>query len=55
MQSYVTTYSSTTVAVESALRVITGENKARGKLPVDITDPDHPATVLYPIGTGLKK
>ena len=55
VQSYVATYSSTTVAVESALRVITGENKARGRLPVDITDPDHPDTVLYPFGTGLKK
>jgi len=55
VQSYVATYSSTTVAVESALRVITGENKARGRLPVDITDPDHPETVLYPFGTGLKK
>ena len=28
---------------------------ARGKLPVDITDPDDPDTVLYPIGTGLRK
>ena len=32
VQSYVATYSSTTVAVESALRVITGEKKARGNL-----------------------
>jgi beta-N-acetylhexosaminidase len=55
VQSYVATYSSTTVAVESALRVITGENKARGRLPVDITDPDHPNTVIYPLGTGRKK
>lgn len=55
VQSYLVTYSSTTVAVESALRVITGENKARGKLPVDIPDPDRPGTVLFPFGTGLKK
>ncbi len=55
VQSYLVTYSSATVAVESALRVITGENKARGKLPVDIPDPDEPGTVLYPFGTGLKK
>ena len=55
VQSYVATYSSTTVAVESALRVITGENRARGRLPVDITDPHHLDTVIYPIGTGLKK
>lgn len=55
VQSYVATYSSTTVAVESALRVITGENKAHGKLPVDITDPDSRTTVLHPFGTGLKK
>ncbi|HEU5485538.1 MAG TPA: glycoside hydrolase family 3 N-terminal domain-containing protein [Microlunatus sp.] len=53
--SYLATYSSTTVAVESALRVITGEKRARGKLPVDILDPDSPATVLYPFGTGLRK
>ena len=55
IESYLVTYSSTTVAVESALRVITGENKARGKLPVDIPDPDQPGTVLFPFGTGLKK
>jgi len=55
VQSYLVTYSSTTVAVESALRVITGENKARGRLPVDIPDPDQPGTVLFPFGTGLKK
>ncbi|HEY5787076.1 MAG TPA: glycoside hydrolase family 3 N-terminal domain-containing protein [Microlunatus sp.] len=55
VESYLVTYSSTTVAVESALRVITGENRARGKLPVDIPDPDRPGTVLYPFGTGLKK
>lgn len=55
VQSYVATYSSTAVAVESALRVITGENRAHGRLPVDITDPDDPDTVLYPFGTGLKK
>jgi beta-N-acetylhexosaminidase len=53
--SYLVTYSSTTVAVESALRVVTGENRARGKLPVDIPDPDRPGTALYPFGTGLKK
>jgi beta-N-acetylhexosaminidase len=55
IDSYVATYSATGVAVESALRVITGENRARGKLPVDITEPDSPGTVLYPFGTGLKK
>jgi beta-N-acetylhexosaminidase len=55
VESYLVTYSSTTVAVESALRVITGENRARGRLPVDIPDPARPGTVLYPFGTGLKK
>lgn len=54
IDSYIATYSNTTVAVESALRVITGENKARGKLPVDIPDPET-GEVLYPLGTGLKK
>ena len=54
IDSYIATYSSTTVAVESAVRVITGENRARGKLPVDITDPADPTSVVYPFGTGLR-
>jgi beta-N-acetylhexosaminidase len=54
IDSYLATYSSTSVAVESALRVITGENRARGRLPVDITDPEDPATIVYPFDTGLR-
>ena len=27
----------------------------RDRLPVDITVPDSPGTVLYPFGTGLRK
>jgi beta-N-acetylhexosaminidase len=53
IDSYLATYSSASVSIESALRVITGENPARGKLPVDITDPADPGTVIYPYGTGL--
>jgi beta-N-acetylhexosaminidase len=55
VDSFVATYSSTDVAVESALRVITGGNRARGRLPVDIADPEQPGTVLYPFGTGLRR
>ncbi len=55
VDSYLATYSSTSVAVESALRVITGEKRARGRLPVDITDPEDPDTIVYPYGTGLTR
>jgi len=53
IDSYLATYSCASVAIESALRVITGENPARGKLPVDIADPEDPGRVIYPCGTGL--
>ena len=42
-QSYLVTYSSTTVAVESALRVITGENKPAGSCPSTSRIPIGPA------------
>ncbi|HET9649321.1 MAG TPA: glycoside hydrolase family 3 N-terminal domain-containing protein [Microlunatus sp.] len=53
--SYLATYSSTAVAIESALRVITGAKRATGRLPVDIPDPDHPETIVYPFGTGQRR
>jgi beta-N-acetylhexosaminidase len=51
IDSYLAAYSSAPVAIESALRVITGGIRAHGKLPVDITDPENPHEVIHPYGT----
>ncbi|GAA1436161.1 glycoside hydrolase family 3 protein [Microlunatus lacustris] len=53
VQSYLVTYSTTPVAVESLARLLDGATTPRGKLPVDIPRADHPGTVLFPFGTGL--
>lgn len=52
-QTYVATYSYSPVAVEAAVRVLTGEVGPRGTLPVDIPVAGDPATVLHPFGHGL--
>lgn len=52
-QTYVATYSYSPVAVEAAVRVLTGEVGPRGTLPVDIPVAGDPATVLHPFGLGL--
>ncbi|MGA8977736.1 MAG: glycoside hydrolase family 3 protein [Pedococcus sp.] len=51
--TYLATYSYSPVAIESAVRVITGEVAPTGKLPVDIPVAGSPSTVLYPFGHGL--
>jgi beta-N-acetylhexosaminidase len=51
--TYLATYSYSPVALQSAVRVITGEVAPTGKLPVDIPTEDDPDTVLYPFGHGL--
>jgi beta-N-acetylhexosaminidase len=53
VQSYLVTYSSTPVALESVARLLDGSLRPRGTLPVDIPSATSPATVLYPFGTGL--
>ena len=53
VRTYLATYSYSPVAIESAVRVITGEVAPSGKLPVDIPVAGQPATVLFPFGFGL--
>lgn len=55
IESYLATYSPNAVAIESALRVIRGQNPARGLLPVDVVDPAAPDTIVHPFGTGLRR
>lgn len=52
-QTYLATYSYSPVALESAVRVITGEVSPTAKLPVDIPVAGDPDAVLYPFGFGL--
>ncbi|MEW1719385.1 glycoside hydrolase family 3 protein [Streptomyces sp. NPDC093109] len=47
------TYSWTDVEVRAAARVIAGQVRPRGRLPVPVQRADDPARVLYPIGHGL--
>ncbi|GAB3705593.1 glycoside hydrolase family 3 protein [Mariniluteicoccus flavus] len=51
--TYVATYSYSPVTPPSLVRVLTGESKPLGKLPVDIPVAGDPKTVLYPFGHGL--
>ncbi len=48
------TYSWTDVAVRAAARVLSGTVKPFGRLPVAVPRADDPASVLYPIGYGLR-
>ncbi|MFE9748797.1 glycoside hydrolase family 3 protein [Saccharothrix saharensis] len=52
-QTYLATYSHTEVSVESAVRVLYGENAPVGKLPVTIPVAGDPSTALHPFGHGL--
>jgi beta-N-acetylhexosaminidase len=52
-RTYLATYSYSPVAIESAVRVITGEVAPKGKLPVDIPVAGDPSTVLYPFDFGI--
>jgi len=53
VRTYLATYSYSPVAIESAVRIITGEVAPTGKLPVDIPVAGDPSTVLYPFGFGM--
>ncbi|MGC0377168.1 glycoside hydrolase family 3 protein [Streptomyces sp. SAI-229] len=48
------TYSWTDVELRAAARVIAGKVNPRGTLPVPVQRADDPATVLYPVGHGLR-
>ncbi|WP_336322553.1 glycoside hydrolase family 3 protein [Streptomyces lavendofoliae] len=47
------TYSWTDVELRAAARVIAGEARPEGRLPVPVQRADDPARVLYPVGYGL--
>ena len=51
--TWLATYSSTPVALESLSRVLFGEVRPEGKLPVNIPFADDPTMTRYPFGYGL--
>lgn len=51
--TWVATYSDKPVAMESLARVLLGEVRPTGKLPVPVPDPDAPGTERFPFGHGL--
>jgi beta-N-acetylhexosaminidase len=51
--TYLTTYSTTAISMESLARVLFGEVQPGGKLPVSIPSAGDPSTALYPFGHGL--
>ncbi|MEH0423579.1 glycoside hydrolase family 3 protein [Streptomyces sp. B21-083] len=53
VQAYLATYSWTDVELRAAARVIAGQVRPRGKLPVPVLRADDPTSMLYPIGHGL--
>jgi len=53
VRTYLATYSYRPVAIESAVRVITGEVAPTGKLPVDIPVAGNASSTLSPLGFGI--
>ena len=51
--TYLATYSTTAISVESLARVLFGEVQPAGLLPVAIPAAGDPGTALYPFGHGL--
>jgi beta-N-acetylhexosaminidase len=51
--SYLATYSTTAISVESLARVLFGEIQPGGLLPVSIPTASDPGATLYPFGYGL--
>ncbi|MFE7209161.1 glycoside hydrolase family 3 protein [Streptomyces sp. NPDC057611] len=51
--AYLAAYSWTDVELRAAARVIAGQVRPHGRLPVPVQRADDPAQVLYPIGHGL--
>lgn len=51
--TWLATYSSGAVSMESLTRVLFGEVAPSGRLPVPVPDPDRPGTDRYPFGHGL--
>jgi beta-N-acetylhexosaminidase len=53
VKTYLATYSYSPVAIESAVRVIVGEVRPSGRLPVAILAAGDPSTTLYAFGSGI--
>lgn len=53
VDGFIATYSYAPPALTSLAKVITGEIRPQGTLPVDIRSADDPAEILYPLGHGL--
>ncbi|WP_199431589.1 glycoside hydrolase family 3 protein [Qaidamihabitans albus] len=51
--TWVATYDWRSVTMASLAKVLFGETRPQGKLPVDVPAGDDPGTVLYPFGHGL--
>jgi beta-N-acetylhexosaminidase len=51
--TYITAYAYRPIALESAVRVITGQTQPSGRLPVTILRANDPTRALYPFGWGL--
>ena len=54
IESYLATYSATAPAITSVAKVLAGDLRPRGKLPVDIPRADDPSRILFPFGIGLR-
>lgn len=53
VRTYLATYGSRAVSLRALTRVLFGEVRPRGRLPVDIAAPGDPSTILFPFGHGL--
>ena len=53
VKTWLATYSSKAVSMESLAKVLFGEVSPTGKLPVPVPDPAKPGTDRYPFGHGL--
>lgn len=51
--TYVATYSTTAISMESLARVLFGEVQPGGKLPVSVPTAGDPGSTLYPFGHGM--
>jgi beta-N-acetylhexosaminidase len=54
VETYLATYSSRAVSLRALAKVLFGEVRPRGLLPVDIPAVGDPSTILYPFGHGLE-
>lgn len=52
-RTWLATYSAGAGSMESLAKVICGQLRPRGKLPVDVPDGENPKRTKYPFGTGL--